>query len=208
MADDLTTAGTAPEPTPPGATLSPEPQLPILRFGLRQLFWFLTLACLVLASVVAAPTPGVARLAVLLVVLVVGLHVVATALGSRLREHADERLAWQAARDTATEKAFRSRAPVATSRSPWHQRSQPMRWRWWLVGAGAAAGGIAGTVVFLSGDKLAPSPAAIAFGAISMAVVGGWFAFLGSHFWVMLRHGWRDALAEGRKDEARRGPKP
>jgi hypothetical protein len=204
MPNDAKTSGAvgsdAPAPTGLPPTPALEPRLPVLRFGLRQLFWFLTVVCLVLAGVVAAPTPGVARLAVLLAVLVVLLHLAATALGSRLREHADEQIAWRAAHNGAAEKDRTVPARPATARSPWHERGQPMRWRWGLIGVGAAAGGILGTVVFLRVDALAPSLPGVVFGALSTAVVGGWIAFLGSNFWVMLRRGWRDAVAKDRQD--------
>ena len=198
--DPLSTDAAFPEPRLPGQTPPAEPQLPILRFGLRQLFWFLTVVCLVLTSVVAAPRPGIAPLAVLLAVLVVVFHVVGTALGSRLREHSNEQIAWDSAHKPATDRPSTARLPATSARSPWHERGQPIRWRWGLIGTGAAAGGSLGTVVFLRVDALAPSLSGVVFGALSMAVVGGWMAFLGSNFWVMLRRGWRDAVAHERKD--------
>ena len=198
--DPATTDPATPKPTLAGDTTAGEPQLPIFRFGLRQLFWFLTVVCLVLTSVVAAPRPGIAPLAVLLAVLVVVFHVVGTALGSRLRERSDEQIAWESAHKPATERPSAAKLPAMSARSPWHERGQPIRWRWGLIGTGAAIGGILGTVVFLRVDALAPSLSGVVFGAFSMAVVGGWMAFLGSNFWVMLRRGWRDAVAHERKD--------
>lgn len=170
-----------------------EPQLPVFRFGLRQLFWLLTLSGLVLAGVLAAPVPGMAPAAVLLGVLVVVFHVAGTALGSRLQDHADQRIAWEKSDRKAIDRSAEVQALASAPRSSWHERGRPVRWRWWLVSAGATLGGMMGAAIFFF-TAARFSPAAIACGAFSMAVLGGWFAFLASHFWTIFRRGWREAV--------------
>jgi hypothetical protein len=204
MARNLPAAG------PDQSTLpsqSAEPQLPSFRFALRHLFWFLTAVCVVLAALFAAPGPGIAPLAILLVISVVALHVAGTALGSRLRAHADEHVAWTADHANAADRFPRGIA-LCGPRSAWHQRGQTMPWRWWIVVAGALAGGATGVAVFIAADSFTPSPIGIAFGAVSMAVVGGWVAFVVGSFWIMLRRGWREAVDEQRKDELPRCQTP
>ncbi len=73
----------------------PEPQLPVLRFGLRQLFWWVTGLCVLLGLLMAVPF-GLSPVALVLAVSVVVLHVLSTAIGTRLGAHANERRAWEA----------------------------------------------------------------------------------------------------------------
>jgi hypothetical protein len=47
------------------------------------------------------------------------------------------------------------------------------------------------------------SPAGMIVGSISLAVVAGWFAFVGYSFYGVFRHGLRDALSEDRRDQPR-----
>jgi hypothetical protein len=63
-------------------------------------------------------------------------------------------------------------------------------------------GGCLGAV-FLSltvGDRT--SAAGLAVGAVSLAAISGWFAFLGGNFYANVRRGLKDALDEQRQDEA------
>jgi hypothetical protein len=41
-------------------------------------------------------------------------------------------------------------------------------------------------------------------GAASMAVVGGWVAFVAASAWSIFHEGWRDAVAEHGRDKAER----
>jgi hypothetical protein len=41
-------------------------------------------------------------------------------------------------------------------------------------------------------------------GSISLAVLGGWFAFLSGSFYGIFRHGLHEALTEQQSDETRR----
>src|SRR4051812_18514995 len=62
--------------------------LPLFRFGLRQLFLFVAAFCTLLAAIVSAS--GLHAFAVLLAVAVVVMHVFATALGTRLQARTEQ----------------------------------------------------------------------------------------------------------------------
>jgi hypothetical protein len=195
--------------------LSCEPQLPVPRFNLRQMFWFTTLAGLLLAAMVAVPGPRIASLAWLLAALVVALHVAGTALGSRLREHADRQRAWDASgagggkwsgaeeplpepradREAAT--AIRVRPAISIYR----HRGLPMPWLPLCVGIGAVVGLCLGAMLLAATVGNRASALSVLFGGVSTAVVGAWLAFLAASFWTILRRGWLDAVAEHRRDK-------
>lgn len=196
------------QPLPP----SP-PTLPVLRFGLRQLFWTVTALSLLLAAIATSPN-RTATMLLLLAGVIVATHVTATAIGSRLRRHAQEARDWELYYGldgrSAVEKQEHSRDPGAAQsrpRSPWHFRgSTALRWLPKLVIAGAVVGGVAGAALFLT-DALgrSPSPAGIIVGAISLAVLGGWLAFLMGSFYAIVRHGVLDAMAQQDRDHSSRG---
>jgi hypothetical protein len=70
-----------------------------------------------------------------------------------------------------------------------------------LVIGGILVGGSLGTIALVIKTGYRISPAGILVGGISLAVLGGWFAFLAGSFYGIVRHGVRDALAEQYKDE-------
>jgi hypothetical protein len=193
------------------AELSPEPQLPALRFSLRYLLWIVTAVCVVLAALVSISQNGLLAMALLLAVMAVLLHVSGTAIGSRLREHADERRAWEVSRGGRTD--FEIAPPVSAARlidlelrarSPLHGHGRAHhRLRACLV-AGAIVGGCLGVVglTIAMGDRT--SPAGIAVGAVSTAVIGAWLAFVAANSWAIFRQGWRDAVMEHGPDEGPR----
>jgi hypothetical protein len=182
-------------------------ELPIFRFGLRQLFWFIAVVSTLLAAIVSAQ--GVTALALLLAALVVAAHILSTAIGSQLRSHADQALAVTQSNkphDDSRSVANRSKieAIQSAARSPWHGRgSTALPWLSRLIAAGALAGGTAGGLLLFATIGHRTSLAGIVVGSISLAVLGGWFAFLGGSFYGIFRHGVREALAEQRKDESR-----
>lgn len=200
MANELLTDD-APEPQ----GVAVEPQLPILRFRLRQLLVFIALLSLLLAGMVT--WEGLPALAMLLATLVVGLHLLSTTIGSQLRAHADR----VQARDNPDRKppnpnpaanAARHVAPQLPPRSPWHQhRSTPLPWLIRLVVVAATCGGFIGAIVLHSTLGHRTSMGGIAVGSISLAVVAGWIAFVGYGFCGVFRHGIRDALASERSDQ-------
>ena len=173
-----------------------EPPLPELRFSLRHLFWFVTVVCVVMSALAASAETGFAAAAILLAVLVVALHVAGTAIGMRLRDHADRRQAWEASR---AGDGVPQPLPVVR-RSPLYQRGIEMPWlRVWIV-SGAVIGGAIGAGILAAAIGHRTTMAGLAVGAISAAILGGWFAFVAGSFWAILRHGWRDAVEDANRD--------
>ena len=184
------------ETKPPVAGETSEPELPILRFSLKHLFWAVTGIAALLTVLVMAPA-GMSSLALILAVMVVVLHVSGTAIGTRMSRHANERRAWEAAR---TEGEFAPNARVlagSPSRSPLHGHDRPLRHLRLCIAAGAVFGGILGAAVLGATIGQRVTLAGVAVGAMSMAVLGAWMAFVGASSWAILRRGWRDAVTEG-----------
>ena len=186
------------------AVQPPEPQLPILRFSLRHLFWFVTLSCVLTAMLVAAWDSGVTALAMLLATSVVVLHVSGTAIGFRLRAHADERQAWEASRGVVHLQWPTRQRTLEThvvSRSPLHGHGIPLRRLPLWVAAGAVAGGLLGIVLLTATIGHRTSAVGVAVGAVSLAVLGAWFAFVAGSSWAIFRQGWHDAVSEHQRDQ-------
>ena len=179
---------------------SQEPQLPVLRFSLRSLLVCVTAICVLIAVLTSAAEFGLASVALLLAVLVVVLHVSGTAIGTRLRAHADQRQAWEVAHEGAATHAelpvTRVKVAGPLSRSPLHGRGFPLRRMPLWIAAGAIVGGSLGMAILAATIGHRTSAAGVVVGALSTAVVGAWFAFLGASFWAIARAGWRDAVRE------------
>ena len=80
-----------------------------------------------------------------------------------------------------------------------------MPWLRTVVVAGAIVGGCIGARAcwrLTIGHRT--SPVGIAVGALSTAVLGGWFAFLGGSFWAIFRQGWREASPTSDDERANR----
>jgi hypothetical protein len=190
--------------TTPMSRLGP----PIFRFDLQQLLWFVAILSGLLTAVVSLP--GLGGAALLLAAFVVAAHFFSTALGSRLRSQADEAILQRARevpiRASGTEQRDAERRATAISalkRSPWHRRgSTSLPWLPRLIIAGIVAGGMIGAMLLAATIGHRTSAAGILVGSASLAVVGGWLAFLCGSFYGIFRHGLRDALAEQQKDEA------
>jgi hypothetical protein len=176
--------------------------IPLLRFGLRQLLCFVA----ALSALFAALTflNGLAALVAVLGVLVLTMHVLATSLGSRLRARADREQVYEAAERlpiasiaSASERSERLAAVRSAARSPWHSRGVTvLPWLRRLVVAAVACGGVIGAVYLAITIGYRTSPAGVIVGSLSVAVLFGWFAFLGGSFYGVFRHGFRDAVAE------------
>jgi hypothetical protein len=177
-----------------------EPQL--FRFRLRQLLAVVTLICLLLAAVVSSS--GLAAAVLLLATLVVVFHVFSTALATQLRENTDQSIARQAASDESNGRnRFDTYGSVESPmpRSPWHARaSTPLPWLPRFVVGVSFCGGILGALVLALTNDQHASPAGIVVGSISIAVVAGWFAFLGYSFYGVFRHGLKQAMADERRE--------
>lgn len=196
----------------PSVANSPPTELPLLRFRLRHLFWIVAGVCVLMAGLVASS--GITSLALLLAVIVAVAHVTATALGSRLRDHADHRRSWESSHAPhGAGRPFNSLSSAArpaaansikSAQPPLYSRRSSLRRLPLLVAAGALLGLLVGAAVLAGTIGHRTSAAGIAVGAVSLGIVGGWFALLGGCFWSILRQGWREAVAHQKQDEARR----
>jgi hypothetical protein len=176
---------------------------PLFRFDLRQLLWFVALLSGLMAVVVSLP--GLIAAALLLATLVIAAHLFSTALASRLRAQADEAQQRGATCNTSPTPRDAARSTVAvpsSKRSPWHRRGgTALPWLPRLILAGVATGGTIGAFLLAATIGHRTSAAGIIVGSASLAVVGGWIAFLCGSFYGIFRHGLREALAEQKKDE-------
>ena len=157
MSDNAKTVGDAPDKQ----SGLREPPLPELRFSLRHLFWFVTLVCVVLAAVAANAGSGFASAAILLAVLVVGLHVAGTAIGLQLREHADRRQAWETGQASD---AHAKPLPIIR-RLPLHERGIAMPWLRVWIATGFALGGVLGAAILATTVGHRATVAGVAVGA-------------------------------------------
>ncbi len=179
-------------------------ELPLFRFRLKHLLALVAIVSALLAELVAAP--GVAGLALLVVTLVVMLHVTATALGTQLQAAGTQTNEETRARLRAIVRQGSSHqlAQVPVSRSSWHGfDSSPLARLPLHVLVGVSIGGVGGLTLLAWSIGYRTSIVGLTVGAVSLAVLGGWIAFLGSSFYAIFRHGWREAVREQRKDETR-----
>ena len=183
--------------------------VPLFRFGLRQLFAFVAAICALLAAM--ASSSGQAAMVLLLAVAVVVMHVFATALGTRLQSRTEqERLRQRAAQpkgdksiSSASERFAKIQAIRSAPRSPWHGRGCTyLPWLPRLVISAMILGGLAGAILLGGTIGQHTSLEGIIVGAVSCAVLTGWIAFLCGNFYGVFRHGFREALAEEQKDQA------
>jgi hypothetical protein len=72
-----------------------------------------------------------------------------------------------------------------------------------LIFLGVAVGGVGGGTFLAYAIGHRTSVAGLLVGAISLAILGGWIAFLAGSFSAIFRHGLREAVAEQKKDERR-----
>jgi hypothetical protein len=182
--------------------------LPLFRFGLRQLFLFVAAVSTLLTAL--ATSGGVTGLIVLMAVAIVVMHVFATALGTRLQTRTEqEQLRLQSAHpenndsnQSAFEQSAKLQAIRSAPRSPWHGRGCTyLPWLPRLVVGTMVVGGLAGGLLLGGTIGHRTSLEGIIVGAASFAVLGGWISFLAGNFYGVFRHGFREALAEQQKDQ-------
>lgn len=182
--------------------------LPLFRFGLRQLMLFVAATCTLLAAIVTSN--GLTALMLLMAVAIVVMHVFATALGTKLQSRMEqERLRQQSVQPapsesstSAFEKAEKLQTIQSAPRSPWHSRGCTyLPWLPRLVVGAVIVGGLGGGLLLSGTIGHRTSPEGIIVGAASFAVLGGWISFLGGNFYGVFRHGFREAVAEQRKDQ-------
>ena len=180
--------------------------LPLLRFGLRQLLLFMAAVSAVFAAL--ALSHGLTALVILLGVVVVTAHVFATALGSRLRARADRHQMFESIERlplheiaSAAERSQRMASVRSGPRSPWQTRGTTvLPWLSRLVITAIACGGVVGAVYLAVTIGYRTSPAGVIVGGGSVAVLFGWCAFLVGSFYGVFRHGFRESVAAHRKD--------
>jgi len=192
------------------ATVSPldsqaavrEPQL--LRFGLRQMFFYVTLLGVLCASLVA--TSGPWPLVICCSTLIIAAHVFGTLIGTRLCDTSHEVHRWRAADPyVESDDPVTLGQPVCLAEidlpptTPLAFHSPLGRWRLAIVLGGILAGatvGLGGIVAVLGADVKWPG---LIVGGVSSAVLGGWTAFLASNFGRVSHHAWRHANEEERR---------
>lgn len=177
---------------------------PLFHFGLRQLLAFVAIICGLLA--VVSSTNGIVALIILLIATIVTMHVFATVLGSKLRGKTDEECLKTARLKELIEypesiSSQKLAAIRSEPRSPWHGRGATyLPWLPRFICAAMIVGGMIGAVILsqMLGHRV--SPGGVMVGAASFSVLGGWIAFICGNFYGVFRHGFREALAEQRKD--------
>jgi hypothetical protein len=197
------------EPDQPSAPTTGYDDLPLFRFGLRQLFLFVAAFSIFLAAL--AISHGLTVVVILLSAAIVVMHVFATALGTRLqarteqeqfRRHAVRRQIVESV-ELASEQSAKIQAIRSAPRSPWHGRGCTyLPWLPRLVVGAMVVGGIIGGALLHGTIGHSTSLEGIIVGAASFAVLGGWISFLGGNFYGVFRHGFREAVAEERKDQS------
>jgi hypothetical protein len=170
----------------------------ILRFGLRQWFYFISSAVLFCALMVRLE--GAWRLVLASIVALIVAHVCGTVLGTRLRDTSAEVVRWK-----ARPKSKDADAPVATSQpvilndlqlpestTLAVQEGRPRRSNWAL-----AIGGLLGSFLGAAAINAFAGPEVtwpgLALGSTSCGVIGAWIALLASNFWAIAREAWRHA---------------
>ena len=189
-------------PSPlPSSAVPREPQL--LRFRLRQMFFWVTLASVLCALLVL--TEGPLPLVISTGALLVAAHVLGNLIGTRLRDTSHEVRLWRANNPRST-----ADAPVTCGRSaetakqhlplgtPLADHGRVSHWLLWIVAAGTLLGAIVGftTIALTIGPQISWQGWAV--GTISCAVLGTWGTFLASSFSSIARHAWREAEEKGK----------
>ena len=183
--------------------------IPLFRFGLRQLLLFVAATCGLLTAL--ASSSGLTSLVLLLAVAVVVMHVFATGLGTRLQSRSEQEqlrqrtaeLAVHESSVSASERSAKLQAIRSAPRSPWHGRGCTyLPWLPRLVTGAIVVGAFGGGILLSGTIGHRTSVEGIIVGAASFAVLGGWIAFLAGNFYGVFRHGFREALAEQRMDQS------
>jgi hypothetical protein len=202
MAEQLNNVVQAPGSGPPNGIHPPSAvsgmdNLPLFRFGLRQVFLFVAAVSFLLAALVSLN--GFPVLALLLAALVVAFHVFGTALGSRLRDEANRFQACDAGSSMPAQPPILKPLPL-----PWYGRSNAsFAWLPRLVAAAVFFGGALGAVLLTVTIGHRISSAGLVVGTISLAALSGWFAFLAGSFIAIVRGGLSEAVAEQDSGQAR-----
>jgi hypothetical protein len=187
--------------------VEPPPESQLFRFGLRQMLLFVAGAAALLGVMVTIGGgwgPAVGFLAAL-----VAAHVLATSVGTRLRDSSPEVRQWRSQLPGADSDA----PPLPGSMTPGElaalatsslARRQDSPWRTWLpAAAGAISGGFLGAaaIPLIAGPQA--TTAGLALGAVSCAVICGWLTLLASNFVSIARGAWHEAHGKSAKRKRR-----
>jgi hypothetical protein len=173
---------------------------PLFRFRLRHLLFFVTAVSFLLAGLVTFQ--GIPAIAFLLAALVVAFHVFGNALGSKLRSQADRSGLPDQGLRSSRSSASGNPPSLATRQvmpPPWYgQGGNAVPWIPRLIATAVFFGGCVGAIFLTITVGHHTSAAGLAVGAVSLAAISGWFAFLGGHFYATVRRGLREALEDER----------
>lgn len=175
-----------------------------VRFGLRQMFLFVSGAAAVSALVANQGTGW--QIATGMALAVVTAHIVGTRIGTILRDTSAEVQQWKSTRPGADrDEPVATPAPIRLAElslpAATRLSQQGPAWRRgrWAVGAGSVAGfagGVAGLQWGLGDGVTWPG---LALGAMSCAAIGAWIALLATGFWAISRQALREAKRESQR---------
>jgi hypothetical protein len=180
---------------------APEREPNLARFGLRQLFFFFSAATVLSAAL--AQVGGVWPIVIGCAVALVVAHVFGTFLGTRLRDTSAEVQHWKCRpgspdRDepVALPQPVRFDEIHLPATTPLASYEQLHRWCHVCIAAGSAIGFMLGGIgIYIAGgDEV--TWFGLAMGAVSCGVIGAWAALLGTNFWTISRHAFRQASKE------------
>lgn len=168
------------------------------RFRLRTLFFVVTV-CGVLFGVMHALGP-VASVALAMVMASIGLHVAGNALGTARRDASTEPLS-ESFRSSIEDALLKQHCEAARGAHRLRE-STPLGWTIRITTLLGASTGLALGIVGLREWTNAELPGLV-FGAMSAAVLGGFFGFLTGSFLEIARRAWWQATCESRRDQMR-----
>ncbi len=181
-------------PAPPSAEREPN----LLRFGLRQ--WFYFISGIVLLCALFASVEGEGAILLASIVALIVAHVFGTFLGTRLRDSSGEVVRWKAragSSDADTPVALPQPVALANMKLPettsLASRSDTTNRSRWALAIGAIGGFSLGAwgIHELTGPTV--TWPGLIFGAASCGVVGAWMALLIGSFWAIARQAFRHA---------------
>jgi hypothetical protein len=182
----------------PAAPPSAEREPNLLRFGLRQ--WFYFFSGIVILCALFASVEGEGAILLASIVALIVAHVFGTFLGTRLRDTSGEVVRWKArlgSVDADTPVALPQPVTLANLRLPEATslagRSINSRRNYWSLTLGAVGGFAFGAwgIHELAGPTV--TWPGLALGAVSCGVMGAWIALLVSNFWAIARQALRHA---------------
>lgn len=182
----------------PAAPPSAEREPNLLRFGLRQ--WFYFISGIVLLCALFASVEGEGAILLASIVALIAAHVFGTFLGTRLRDTSGEVVRWKArpgSVDADTPVALPQpvtlanlRLPEATSLAGCSNNRRRNHWALTLGAVGGFAFGAWGIHELAGPTVTWPG---LALGAVSCGIMGAWGALLIASFWAIARQALRNA---------------